>query len=84
MNDANKGEAALSALLQETRRFPPPDNFVANAVVGPAVYGEADADPSAWWAEQARLLRWETPWNEVLDWDVPFARWFVGDRKSVV
>jgi len=82
MSDANTGEAALSALLQETRRFPPPDDFVADAIVGPAVYGQADADPVVWWAEQARQLRWETPWNEVLDWDVPFARWFVGGRLN--
>ena len=82
MSDANPDGGALSALLQETRRFPPPAAFAARAVVGGEVYGEADADPVTWWAEQAKFLQWETPWDEVLDWQVPFARWFVGGRLN--
>jgi acetyl-CoA synthetase len=62
--------------------LPPPPEFVADAVAGPGIYAEADADPVAWWADQARLLRWETPWDEILDWKVPFARWFVGGRLN--
>jgi acetyl-CoA synthetase len=82
MSDANAEGGALSALLQETRRFPPPAGFVANAVAGPDVYDAAKADPVAWWAEQAQRLRWEEPWTQVLDWEVPFARWFVGGRLN--
>jgi len=75
-------EELLSALLQENRRFFPPEGFGANAVAGPEVYDEAAADPLAWWAAQAGRLRWDTPWNEILEWDVPFARWFVGGRLN--
>jgi acetyl-CoA synthetase len=82
MSDANADGGALSALLQETRKFPPPDGFAAKAVAGPEIYSEAAADPVAWWAEQAKGLQWETPWDEVLDWEVPFARWFVGGRLN--
>jgi acetyl-CoA synthetase len=82
MSDANAEGGALSALLQETRRFPPPAGFAANAVAGPDVYDAAKADPVAWWAEQAKRLQWEEPWNQVLDWEVPFARWFIGGRLN--
>jgi acetyl-CoA synthetase len=82
MSDANADGGALSALLQETRKFPPSDGFAAKAVAGPEIYSEAAADPVAWWAEQAKGLQWETPWDEVLDWEVPFARWFVGGRLN--
>jgi acetyl-CoA synthetase len=82
MSDANAKGGALSALLQETRRFPPPAGFVAKAVAGPDVYDTAKADPVAWWAEQAQRLQWEQPWSQVLDWEVPFARWFVGGRLN--
>jgi acetyl-CoA synthetase len=82
MSDGNADGGTLSALLQETRKFPPTDEFVAKAVVGPEVYAEAAADPLAWWAKQAEALRWERPWDEVLDWKVPFARWFVGGRLN--
>ena len=81
MSDAGAG-GALSALLQEHRRFPPAAEFAAKAVAGPGLYEEAAADPVAWWAEQARNLRWDTPFSEVLQWDPPFARWFVGGRLN--
>jgi len=82
MSDANADGGALSALLRETRTFAPPEEFAAQALAGPGIYAEAASDPVAWWAEQAKQLRWESPWSEVLDWEVPFARWFVGGRLN--
>jgi acetyl-CoA synthetase len=67
---------AVEALLHEDRRFVPSPAFVASANASLGVYAEAAADPEAWWAEQARLLEWETPFTSVLEWDAPFARWF--------
>jgi acetyl-CoA synthetase len=84
MSDASAtgGEEALSALLHETRRFDPPDAFAKRANAQPGIYEEAAADPEAWWAEQAGRLSWERPWDQVLDWQPPFARWFVGGRLN--
>ena len=82
MSEAKPAGGALSALLQENRRFPPSDGFRSQAVAGPEVYDEASADPLAWWAQQASQLRWETPWDEILEWNIPFARWFVGGRLN--
>jgi acetyl-CoA synthetase len=41
---------------------------------------EALADPGKFWAEQARNLTWFKEWDTVLDWNPPFARWFVGGK----
>ncbi|HEY6473352.1 MAG TPA: acetate--CoA ligase [Acidimicrobiales bacterium] len=73
---------ALSALLNETRRFEPPAGFAARANAKPGIYEEAERDPLAWWAEQAAWLDWARPWDQVLEWDLPFAKWFVGGRLN--
>jgi acetyl-CoA synthetase len=80
-NQSPSGEA-IAALLSEDRRFPPPPDFAAKAVAQPGIYEEASANPVAWWAEQARTLRWDVPWEIDLEWDPPFARWFVGGRLN--
>jgi acetyl-CoA synthetase len=76
-------EAQLSALLTEDRRFPPPEPFAAQANAKPEIYDRAHADPLAFWAEQAGELLWERPWDQVLDWQPPFAKWFVGGQLNV-
>jgi acetyl-CoA synthetase len=79
-NTPSEGGEALSALLHETRQFPPPGAFAAQANAQPGIYAEAAADPQAWWAEQAERLTWDRHWDQVLQWDLPFAKWFVGGR----
>jgi acetyl-CoA synthetase len=75
----------ISALLDETRMFPPPEAFQREALVSSrAPYDAAAADPDAWWAEQARtLVDWHTPWTQVLDWQPPNVRWFLGGTLNV-
>src|SRR5579871_5820563 len=69
----------LSALLQEDRRYPPSEEFKAQANWNdPAIYARAEADPEAFWAEQAQAIDWFKPWDRVLEWDAPNAKWFVG------
>jgi acetyl-CoA synthetase len=70
-------DEALSNLLHEDRRFPPPADLAANANVTAATYAEADADFEGFWAKQAKRLSWQTEPTEVLDWsNPPFAKWF--------
>jgi acetyl-CoA synthetase len=76
------GGEALSALLHETRRFPPPPEFAAQANAQPGIYEEAVKDPVAWWATQAERITWDTPFERVLEWDLPFAKWFVGGKLN--
>ncbi len=81
---ADGGNQAIEALSSEDRVFPPSDVFRARAnVTDPAVYARAAADPEAWWAEEAGQLDWFKPWESVLDWQPPFARWFDGGQLNV-
>ena len=75
-------EPALDALLHETRRFDPPADLARDANATAATYDAAAADRLGWWEEQARGLTWSAPWAEVLDWQLPFAKWFVGGRLN--
>jgi hypothetical protein len=52
----------------EGEGFPPPAEFAALANVTESAYAEGRADRLGFWAEQARRLRWERPWRQVLDW----------------
>jgi acetyl-CoA synthetase len=73
----------LSALLKEERRFAPAPDFAAEAVAQPGIYEDAASDPVAFWEEQARRLSWAEPWTTALEWNLPFAKWFVGGKLNV-
>ena len=81
MNEQAQPE--LSALLHEARRFEPPAEFSAQANAGADIYAKASADAVAFWEEQARRLEWAQPWGSPLEWDLPYAKWFVGGRLNV-
>ncbi|MFG1697075.1 acetate--CoA ligase [Nonomuraea sp. NPDC049309] len=74
---------ALSNLLQENRRFEPPADLAAAANVTEAAYGEAAADRLAFWERAADRLTWAKKWDKTLEWNAPFAKWFVGGRLNV-
>jgi acetyl-CoA synthetase len=72
-------QANIDALLQEHRVFEPPAAFVERALVSDdSVYERADADPEAFWAEQAERLSWSRHWDTVMDWNPPWVTWFAG------
>jgi acetyl-CoA synthetase len=73
----------LSTLLTEYRRFPPPPAFASQANATPALYLAAATDRLAFWEEQARALDWIRPWDTVLEWTPPHAKWFVGGQLNV-
>ena len=75
----------IASLLDEERTFPPPAGFAARArVTDRAAAAEAAADPEAFWADRAaELVTWTEPWHTVCEWDLPFAKWFVGGRLNV-
>jgi acetyl-CoA synthetase len=53
----------LSNLLQESRRFDPPPELAAHANVTADAYSEAAADRLGFWADKARRLTWDQPWD---------------------
>ena len=72
----------------ESRVFPPPLEFAANAHVKSfdeyeAMYAEAAKDPAAFWAKQAEQLHWFRKWDTILEWNEPFAKWFTGGKLNV-
>jgi acetyl-CoA synthetase len=75
----------IDALMAENRKFPPSDAFKSQAlVVDTSMYDEAAKDDARFWARQAAdLLEWSTPWHTIVEWDLPYAKWFVGGRLNV-
>jgi acetyl-CoA synthetase len=76
--------ANITSVLKETRTFPPSVEFSAKAFISTAEFERlaqwAKDDPDAFWAEAAKSLHWFKPWDKVLEWKQPFAKWFVGGR----
>ncbi|MDQ2837500.1 MAG: acetate--CoA ligase [Actinomycetota bacterium] len=73
---------ALSNLSREDRRFAPDADFSAQANVTADAY-QAASDRLAFWESQADRLQWERRWDTALDWNPPFAKWFVGGTLNV-
>ncbi len=76
------GTEALSALLHETRRFEPPADLAAHANATAQLYEEASRDRVAFWEREADALTWAQRWHTPLEWDLPYAKWFVGGRLN--
>jgi acetyl-CoA synthetase len=73
----------IDALLKEDRRFPPSTSWRAAAnITDPEIYARAARDPEAFWAGFARELEWMRPWDTVLEWKPPHARWFDGGKLN--
>jgi acetyl-CoA synthetase len=73
----------IDSTLTESRKFPPSAEFSAKAWVKnldeyQALRKSADEDPDAFWAECARNLHWFKPFSKTLEWNFPFAKWFLG------
>ncbi|MFN2392171.1 MAG: acetate--CoA ligase [Pyrinomonadaceae bacterium] len=78
-------QIAIESTLHETRVFPPPSNFAANAHIKSfaeyeEIYNKAAEDPEAFWASVAENLHWFKKWDTVLEWNEPHAKWFVGGK----
>ena len=76
-------DETLSNLLREERHFDPSPEFAAAANVGADAYDEAAVSRLRFWEKQADRLHWESRWSQVLEWDAPFAKWFVGGTLNV-
>lgn len=83
-NETPETRDALSNLLREERRFPPPPAVAESANVTAAAYDEADADRLGFWKTQADRLSWAIEPTETLDWsNAPFAKWFADGKLNV-
>jgi acetyl-CoA synthetase len=71
----------IDALLQENRKFPPPNAFQSAALLSDAAVYEQDVD--AFWAAEAEKLQWFSKWKTVSEWDPPHAKWFVDGKINI-
>ena len=79
-------EATIENLLREERSFPPPQQFAAQANASdPGIYERAATEDGfrAFWAEESKRIDWIEPWTEILDWQLPYAKWFVGGKLNI-
>ena len=74
---------SIEDYLDEERTFPPSDMTRSEALVNDESLYDKAADRLAFWAEQARALTWFESWETVLEWQLPFAKWFVGGKLNV-
>ena len=76
--------AEYSDLLKEDRTFTPTPAFKAQANArDEIIYAEAERDPERFWAKFASELEWSRPWDKILDWQPPHAKWFVGGKLNM-
>ncbi len=78
----------LDSMLRENRVFPPSPEFSARAYLKSRdeyeeLYRQSIEDPERFWDKAARELDWFKPWDKVLEWDLPWAKWFVGGKMNL-
>src|SRR5262249_47756705 len=69
----------IDTLLPEERRYPPPPEFAAQANVGPEIYEKSFDDL---WRDEASRLTWVEPWETLCEWELPYAKWYVGGKLN--
>jgi acetyl-CoA synthetase len=88
MSDVVAPQVNIDSILQENRLFPPSAEFSRSAHIKSVeeyerIYKEAAEDPEKFWAGIAHELHWFKPWTKVLEWDAPWAKWFVGAETNI-
>ncbi len=78
----------IDSVLTETRIFEPSKEFSAHAYVRSVaeyekLYREAEQNPAEFWGRIATELHWFKPWDQVLEWDCPWAKWFSGGQLNL-
>jgi acetyl-CoA synthetase len=78
----------IDSILKEARKFDPPPEFSKTAHIKSMaeyqkIYDQAAADPEKFWAGIAEELHWFQKWNKVLEWDLPWAKWFLGGKINI-
>ena len=78
----------IDSYLKENRSFTPPADFsraahVRNRAEYDALCARAMQDPDGFWGEIAREFHWFKPFDTVLHWDRPNAKWFLGGQTNI-
>jgi acetyl-CoA synthetase len=81
-------QTSIDSILQEQRKFECPAEFRQQAHIKSLedyerLYKESVENPDQFWSSIARDLHWFKPWNKVLEWDCPWAKWFVDGQANI-
>ncbi|MGZ4962545.1 MAG: AMP-binding protein, partial [Limisphaerales bacterium] len=85
----NAPGANITSMLQETRVFPPKKEFSSKAHIKSMaeykkLYNESIKQPEKFWGRIAKQeLVWSKPFGKVLQWKLPYAKWFIGGKTNV-
>ena len=87
-NTPAMSQVNIDSILQESRVFPPSQDFSAKAHVKSLeeyerIYKEAKENPEKFWVGIAEQLHWFKRWDKVLEWKAPWAKWFVGGQINL-
>ena len=71
---------AIDTMFLEERRYPPPEEFAARANAQPDIY---DRERDEFWEGEGReRVAWVEPFETVCEWNMPYAKWFVGGKLN--
>jgi acetyl-CoA synthetase len=73
---------SIENLSTENRTFAPNPEFAAQANAQSTLYQDAEHDRLAFWDRQAEALVWEKKWDKTLEWESPYAKWFIGGKLN--
>ncbi|HVO61321.1 MAG TPA: acetate--CoA ligase [Terriglobales bacterium] len=81
-------DTSIDSVLHEQRKFEPPTEFAQRAYIKSLeeyerIYKESIEEPEKFWGRVARELYWFKPWHKVLEWNVPWAKWFIGGQINL-
>jgi acetyl-CoA synthetase len=72
---------AIETILLEERRYPPPEDFASQANAQPGIY---DRDFEEFWETEGReRITWFEPFDKLLEWEPPYAKWYLGGKLNV-
>src|SRR5690349_22827843 len=79
MSADQAAQHAIETMQVEERRYPPTAEFRKQANAQPDIYNRGFDD---FWSEESKRVTWFEPWQQLYEWKPPYAKWYVGDRKS--
>jgi len=88
MAEATVNQVNIDSTLNEQRKFDPPAEFSQKAHIKSlaeyeAMYKESVEEPEKFWGRAAENLHWFKKWDKVLEWNAPWAKWFVGGQINL-
>ena len=72
---------AIETIFSEERRYPPPEEFAAQANAQPEIYDRSFEE--FWESEGRERVSWFEPFTELYEWEPPYAKWFLGGKLNV-